>query len=186
MWQIFYWILLLSGGAAAVGNSCLWGWSAARNCFDSSIFGSLSNTQRVSACWNGSFGLLSWNTKSRVCEECGTALASCSKGGPHPWVSLLGPPTHLAEAASFRGQRMTPKCAKFLFLDQISRLYWNHSMQRRLMFECIVSLYVVCLFYEWSQEKLSWQCFLKKTIQQGLLLVFFYRFCIYLSIFFSH
>lgn len=187
--EIFYWTLLLSSVAVAVGNGCLWGESAAGNWFKSSIFGSLNNTQNVSACWNGSF----WNS----CHEtqrvefvrnvalpwpaaARTGLLGCHAG----WVCVtLGhtPPAFWGSIIQ-RSQNATKVC-QVPFFDQISRLYWNHSMQHRFMFECIVSLFVVCLFVLWMKSgKTLVTMFFKKTIKQGLL-VFFYRFCIYLSIF---
>lgn len=92
--------------------------------------------------------------------------------------------THSAFQGSIiqRSENATKVC-QVPFFDQISRLYWNHSMQHRFMFECIVSfLVVVCLFYEWSKEKLSW-FFFKKTNQTSTISIFYY-FCIYLVFFF--
>lgn len=107
------------------------------------------------------FGLLSWNARSRVFQGCGTALASCymdraSFGVTQDGlVADLGPrnPSFLRQHHSeIRGCFQSVPSS---FFDQISRLYWNHSMQHRFMFECIFSFYFFSCFMNQVKKKLS-------------------------------
>lgn len=113
------------------------------------------------------------------------AAARTGLPGCHPgWVWVRPGPMHSAFWGSIiqRPENATKVC-QVPFFDQISRLYWNHSMQHRFMFECIVSFYVVCLFVLWMKSgKTLVTMFFKKIIKQGLL-VFFYRF-VYISVYF--
>lgn len=85
------------------------------------------------------------------------------------------------EAASFRGQRMLPKCAKFLFLTKFLGCTGITLCNTDSCFNAFFSFFF--LFYEWSQEKLSCDVFLKNY--QTRTISIFLLFCIYLSIFFS-
>lgn len=105
---------------------------------------------------------------------------------PSGWACVTPGRTHSAfwGGSRQRSENATKVC-QVPFFDQISMLYWNHSMQHRFMFECIVSFFVVCLFHEWSQEKLSWQCFLKRKTNQTRTISIFLLFLYISQYFFS-
>lgn len=92
-------------------------------------------------------------------------------------------PTHslFSEAASFSGQRMLSKCAKFLFLTKFLGCTGITLCNTDSCLNAFFSFFLV--LWMKSGKTLLWQCFLK-NIKQGLL-VFFYFF-VYILVYFFH
>lgn len=110
-----------------------------------------------------------------------TGLLWCHPGWasdrPGPMLSLY------FEAASFRGQRMLPKCAKFRILTKflgctgITLCNTDSCLNAFFFFSFFLVLWMK------SGKTLLWQYFLKNN--QTRTISIFLLFCIYLSIFFS-
>lgn len=136
----------------------LQGISAVGNWFNSSIFDSLNITRNVSACWNVSCKLPLWNSKSRICQEGSTAAARTGLLWCHPeWASERPGPTCslFSKAASWRSQRMLPKCAKFLFLTKFLGCTGITLCNTDSCLNAFLFSFYIFLFCEWSQEKLT-------------------------------